>query len=310
MFEEEPKDLGDEAEKDTSEDASSPSAQGFVRATGDLEIFKLIYDYRFLRREHVCALTGRSPNAVHRRLFKLAKAGFLSVIRLPQQKHLYGLGKKALSALVEEGIGEERLLSERLRTHELKELFIKHEQMIVDLHVILALATRKSPLRLVDWREGRELFDEVFIQEYSGNRRLPIRPDAFFTLEDSRRPAGANRAHFFLEADRSTATQTRFGEKILAYWHYLQQGLHDKKYRIKNFRVLTITITDSRAENLSVLASSFLPESARKYYLFTTLRNFSLEHPHPILGEIYRSPRSGGETRYPLIPSPQPKQTL
>ncbi len=32
----------------------------------------------------------------------------------------------------------------RLRIHELKELFLKHEMMIVDIHVILALATRES----------------------------------------------------------------------------------------------------------------------------------------------------------------------
>jgi len=36
-----------------------------------------------------------------------------------------------------------------------------------------------------------------------------------------------------VEADRSTTTQSRFTEKLLAYWHYLEQGLHTKKYAIK-----------------------------------------------------------------------------
>ena len=131
--------------------------------------------------------------------------------------------------------------------------------MLVDLHVILTLATHESTFRLMTWREGRELSDYVSIVNHSGIQKLPIRPDAFFTLEDSRRPEGSNRAHFFLEADRSTATQTRFKEKISAYWHYLEQGLHTRKFGIKNFRVLTVTLTDPRAKNLCDLAASLLP---------------------------------------------------
>ena len=210
---------------------------------------------------------------------------------------------------MEEGIAEPALLSERLRSHELKELFLKHEMMLVDLHVILTLATHESTFRLMTWREGRELSDYVSIVNHSGIQKLPIRPDAFFTLEDSRRPEGSNRAHFFLEADRSTATQTRFKEKISAYWHYLEQGLHVPKFGIKNFRVLTVTLTDQRAKNLCELAGSLLPERARKYYLFTALKNFSLENPAPIFGEIYFSPReTASPTRYPLIPPPSPSQ--
>ena len=182
--------------------------------------------------------------------------------------------------------------------------------MIVDIHVILALAARESTFRLIAWREGRELFDSVSVSDHHGVQKLPVRPDAFFTLEDSRRPEGANRAHFFLEADRSTATQTRFKEKIRAYWHYLEQGLHATKFGIKNFRVLTLTLTEARAENLCALAASLLPQGARKYHLFTSCKNFSLENPAPVFSEIYFSPRAGvSDARYPLIPPPKPSQT-
>ncbi|MBX9660394.1 MAG: replication-relaxation family protein [Nitrospiraceae bacterium] len=290
------------------DDEAGDSTPGrLVLVPGDTDIFKLIYDYRFLRTEHISALTGRAAKRVHRRLFKLIHAGYLTSIRLPQQKHIYGLGKKAGAVLVEEGIAQPELLSERLRAHELKELFLKHEMMLVDLHVILALASRESDLRLVAWQEGRKLFDYVSVQDHDGVRKLPVRPDAFFTIEDSRRPDGANRAHFFLEIDRSTENQTRFKEKISAYWHYLEQGLHARKFGIKNFRILTVTLTDSRAKNLCDLAGSLLPERARKYYFFSALKNFSLENPAPILGDVYFSPRPGGsETRYPLVPPPTP----
>ena len=241
---------------------------------------------------------------MHLRLLKLVQYRFLTVIRIPQQKHIYGLGKSALPILVEEGIAEEGILAHRIRMRELKELFLKHEMLIVDIHVMFTLAAQGRELKPVAWKEGRELHDTVTVDMVDGQRRLPVRPDAFFSLEDSRRSAGANRAHFFLEADRSTETQARFTEKIKAYWHYLQQGLHKEKHKIKSFRVLTITLTDARAENLCKLAASILPEGARKFFLFASLKQFSIENPAPLLDSVFRSPRAVGSDRYPLVPAP------
>ena len=57
---------------------------------------------------------------------------------------------------------------------------------------------------LVD--EGKQI--GAMVDDHDGRKKLPVRPDAFFALEDSERPTGANQMHFFLEADRSTGTQT------------------------------------------------------------------------------------------------------
>jgi len=285
-------------------DSSSLTSAGFVMTAGDITIFRLLYEFRFLRCEHLSALTRRSPKRLHRRLLKLIGLGYLTSIRLPQQKHIYGLGKAAMPILVEQGIADPDVLAQRVRVHELKELFLKHEMMIVDIHVAFALAAGVDRQQVVAWREGKDLFDSVAFTDQHGHTRLPIRPDAFFTIEDARRPAGANHAHYFLEADRSTATQTRFQEKIIAYWQYLEQGLHVKKYGIKNFRVLTVTLTHKRAENLCTLAAAVLPERARKYYLFTG-EKFSHESPLSVYGSVYLSPRSPGADRYPLVPPPQ-----
>src|SRR5258708_4072579 len=80
----------------------SPPA-GFVPSGGDIEIFRLINEYRFLRREHISALTGQPLNGLHRRLFKLVVNGYLTSIRLPRRKHIYALGREALPILVEQG---------------------------------------------------------------------------------------------------------------------------------------------------------------------------------------------------------------
>lgn len=282
-------------------------SRSFVLTEGDIEILGWILDHRFLRREQVSALSGRHPKRLHRRLSKLEQHGYLVTLRMPQQKYLYALGRTGVLAMVEEGRAEAELAAERLRIHELSELFLKHELMIVDIHVRLTLASDDSASRLVLWREGSELHDTVVAVDHKGTSRLPFRPDAFFTLLDTRRPEGANRANYMLEADRSTTTQIRFQEKIRAYWAYIEQGRHEKRFGVKRFQVLTVTLTDARAKNLSTLAASILPERARKYFLFVALNKFE-KSVDPIGDQLCYCPRQApGELRA-LVPQPNELQ--
>jgi hypothetical protein len=265
-----------------------------------------VHEFRFLRREHLSVLTGRDPKRVNRRLAKLVDHSMLAVTRLPQQKHIYSIGHAGLPVLVTQGIISGNVSAQRLRTYELKELFLKHEMLIVDHHVLLVLAGKTGPIRLVQWKEGRELFDSVLVRDSGGGKKLPVRPDAFFTMEDDRRDEGMNRFSFVLEVDRSTMPHKNFSEKILAYWHYREQGLHAKKWGIKGFRVLTVTLTEARARNLCDLAAAILPERARKHFLFTSAENYALDGPGPILGAIWSSARDDRhQDKHPLIPEPQ-----
>jgi len=283
----------------------SRAPAGFVLTSDDNEILRLVYEHRFLRRDHLSAITGRHPKRLHRRLLKLVSSKHLTTIRLPQQKHIYGIGRMAIPVLVGEGFTSVDFLEQRLRTSELKPLFLNHEMMIVDVHVALTLAS--SATRLTSWREGRELYDTVRVVDHKGSAELPIRPDAFFTLLDSRRPDGSNRAHYALEADRSTSTQTRFQDKIRAYWAYIEQARHEKKFGIKGFRILTVTLTDARARNLRALASALLPERGRKHFLFVALRRF-LESTDPTGERLCYSSRTSDADLHPLIPAPNQLQ--
>lgn len=279
---------------------------GFALIAGDIEILGLVFDHRFLRRHQLSALTRRHPKRLHRRLSKLEDRGYLTTVRLPQQKYIYGLGRAGIQVLVEQGRSEIELLDGRLRTHELTDLFLKHEMMVVDIHVRLTLASNGA-VRLAAWREGRELYDSVMAVDPKGSNRLPVRPDAFFTLLDSRRPEGANRANYMLEADRSTTSQARFQEKLRAYWAYIEQGRHEKKFGIKRFRVLTVTLTEARAKNLSALAASVLPERARKYFFFVPLDRFT-GSVEPIGEKLCYCPRNAVNELYPLVAAPNQLQ--
>jgi hypothetical protein len=292
-----------DAKSQNSGKGSARRDTGFALTKGDLAILSSVYEFRFMRREHLSLLIDRHPKRLHRRLLKLVQHAYLAATRLPQQKHIYSLGQAGIIALITEGVITSESAFNRIRTSELKELFLKHEMMIIDQHIMLRLAEEAGEVRLVHWKEGRGLFDSVIVVERQGFANLPLRPDAFFTIEDTRRDDGKNRFHFFLEIDRSTMPHTAFRQKLKAYRHYREQGLHARKLGIQSFRVLTVTLTEARAHNLRDLARMMLPEGARKHFLFTSADNYSLEDPNPIFGDIYISARdSGRDVMYPLIP--------
>lgn len=291
-------------------------SNALVLTPDDIDIFQFLCDHRFLRREHLQALTGRTAKPLHRRLLKLQRNGYLCTTpRTARQKFIYGLREQALAALVGEGRVETEMLEHRIRTNELSELFLRHEMMIIDLHVVLSLARKSESMELKLWLEGPILFDSVVVSDHRGARRLPVRPDAFFTITDPRREAGANLFAFALEADRSTADHKRMANKFVAYRSYIEQRLYLKKYEAYGlhssahpftvpFRVLTVTRTNERAQQLNSLVKRLLPDGWQKFFRFTSVKNFSLENPTPIFGDIWLSPRTPG--LHPLIAPPRP----
>lgn len=278
--------------------------RSFQFADGDLDLLRWCYQLRFATVDHFTALSKRHRPALARRIVRLLERGYLTRFVFPGQKHIYAVGKKAMPVLVEHGYAPTEVLTARLRTNELKELFIKHAQMIAGVHTTLLLASTASTIKLVEWKEGQELFDSVMVQEKGGRRRLPVRPDGFFILQDTERPPERNKLPFFLEADRSTTTHARFMEKVMAYWEYLNQGRYAQRYNRKFFRVVTVTLTDERAANLAADARAVLPAPAHRFFLFSSLKQFSLETPQAILGDIFITPRDLDGHRAPLIPPP------
>ena len=301
-----------ESQSTLQQDPSSPSVSvlsvlsnpGFQLTDGDIDLIRYIYEYRFLHIDHLSALVSRSYKKVHGRLLKLVQGQFLARIELPFQKHVYVLGREGIFILVEQGIASRELIEWRLRHHELKELFLRHQLMIVDLHCMLDLAGRSDVIRLAAWREGKELWDRVTAWQDHERVSLPVCPDAFFVLHDTSRPQGRNRLNFFLEADRSTTTHKRFEQKLIAYKEYLEQGLHATKYGIRTFRVVTFALTRERAMNLSKAAREVLPPESLKYFLFAAVDGLSIKSPQPILSDMFLSPRdpSGSAQQYRLVP--------
>jgi hypothetical protein len=287
-----------------SEVVAGAGTPGFQLTDNDRDLIRAVYDYRFLHIDHLSALVNRSYKKVHGRLLKLVQNRFLARIEFRFQKHIYVIGRVGIDVLVEQGIASREVIEFRLRHQELKELFLRHQLLLVDLRCILELACRGTSIRLATWREGKHLWDRVVTWHDRERVELPVCPDAYFTLEDGSRPEGGNRLNFFLEADRSTSTHKRFQQKLIAYRQYLEDGRHIKKYGIKSFRVVTFTLTERRALCLSAAAREVLPENAFRYFLFASVQGLSIADPKPILSDIFVTPgkETGTGARLRLVP--------
>jgi hypothetical protein len=61
---------------------------------------------------------------------------------------------------------------------------------------------------------------------------------------------GDRRAHFLLELDRATMSNPRWRTRIRAYLAYVNAGKYQVRYQTRSLRILTVTTTPERLENL------------------------------------------------------------
>jgi hypothetical protein len=151
--------------------------------------------------------------------------------------------------------------------------FLQHSLMISRMHFMLEMACRRSSgsVKLDAWSQGGPLAgnkvqvpkikssrqgNDYFWQESDENERLPVEPDALFTLGFAAGKQGpARQAHFFYEADRGTMNTTDMLRKLRAYYHFIKkQQRHREAFGIHPIRaVLVETTTETRARRLMEL---------------------------------------------------------
>ncbi|MDA2933797.1 replication-relaxation family protein [Acidobacteria bacterium AH-259-D05] len=178
-------------------------------------------------------------------------------------------------------------------------LFLKHELMISRFHAMVELGCRHSQgqVELVDWRQGPELWDRIEVPtlrydskqqvlfEHEETKKLPHRPDAFFSLHFPNAPEGGRYSHFFYEADRKTSDTDRFVKKLRVHFHFVvRQKRHRLKYNTQRIRaVLTETLDTSWAENLREAARhpAVSGEKPSPLFWFTASQIFEQEREVP-----------------------------
>jgi hypothetical protein len=257
----------------------------------DLDIIEVILRYRFSPTSHLVRLVGGNEDVTLRRLRRLWEKGLINRwafpgIRTHSEFHYYLDSREPLDVLMAHGrITEPHpAMLEEIRNNREKDYalaavrgqhmqlgFLQHSLVISRMHFMLEMACRQSggSIRLEAWSQGGPLAgnkvqvqkikssrqgNDYFWQESDETERLPVEPDALFTLgfaED----AGHRQANFFYEADRGTMNTTDMLKKLRAYYHFVkkQQG-HREAFGIHPIRAVLIeTTNETRARRLMEL---------------------------------------------------------
>lgn len=283
----------------------------------DIEIFRLLDRYRYLRSTFLHAFLGGNRTRFIERLGDLYHEGYLG--RPAQQWQfancrympaIYELDSKGEHILREYGYvdNESPLLGRRregARRH------FAHQLMIADILSSIELGVRENAsLRFIGWREilsrapraTRELANPFRIAvsfSYTAPRARrsqrvssALVPDSLFGLEYDTDGAKAYR-FFALEADRARMPvvrgdphQTSYLKKLLAYREITARGAFRSHFGLPNFLVITVTSSDVHMRTIMSCLADVTAGKGSTLFLFKTLST---------LGDFQKAPRPAPE---------------
>jgi hypothetical protein len=221
----------------------------------DLEIFRLLQRYRYLRSTYIHAFVGgASETRLKERLGDLFHEGYLE---RPEKQWQFADGRHA-PAVYERGSR-----AELAGLHGGQAIILgagaprqfQHAVMICEVLASIELACREPARpRFIPWSEIREKAPVPLLQIGQG-----VRPDALFGLEYQ---VGGRRLYRFLvlEVDRGTmpvtrtdARQTSVAGKLAAYQGAIRQDRHKTDLGLPNLMTLFVTLDAIRAAAIAGL---------------------------------------------------------
>lgn len=273
-----------------------PAEPGASRTSErDLDIVEAILRYRFAPTSELTRLVGGHPDVTFRRLRMLWERQLVNRFAFPKipnhGEFIYYLDQRsALELLVEHQrlteihpqMEEELRLNREadyagavMRAQHMKLGFLQHSLMISRLHFMLEMSSRSSrnEVQIADWRQGGELrghkvnVPEIVSRRIAGTNdyaweeqdrsyRLPVEPDAIFSLRFRAGPPEEQISHFCYEADRGSMPMADMLKKLRAYYHFIKrQQKHREAFGVHPIRAVLIeTTTEARARKLMELA--------------------------------------------------------
>jgi hypothetical protein len=284
----------------------SPSGKRIELSERDIEIFKLLERYRYLRSTFIHAFVGGASEArLKERLGDLFHERYLD--RPEQQWTLancryvpavYEMGEGGRRALREAGIGDSKpwtWLGDGAHRQ------FAHSLMICEVLSSIDLGVRgRSDLRLVSWQEILAKAPEA-TQRSPAPFRIPVLasdtaqsscdgtvvPDALFGLEYKTEEKTVYR-FFALEADRGTMpvvrtnrAQSSYLKKMTAYREIVARQIHKSHLGLPNLLVLTVTTNAAHMKRIMQQVNEHIGAHAGLLFL-----PFDTEDP----AEIVRSP--------------------
>ncbi len=218
----------------------------------DVQILEAVYHYRTLSQAQIrrFVFTGLSPTTAQRRLFLLYHNAYLERQFLPSiggivtSPMLYLLDRRGGEYLVQQAGYDE--IRWKPSDNRVGYEYLEHLLAINTFRIEITLACQSAGLPLHPWLDDTTLKQDYDRVPLPGSTRpVAVIPDGYFAIQLN---TGIN--HFFLELDRGTMDSGRFKRKVQAYQAYARLGLSKQRFGTANFRVLTVTQSQTRAANL------------------------------------------------------------
>ena len=247
----------------------------------DLDILDAVLRYRFCSAAQIVRLTGGNEDVTHRRLRRLWERGLVTRWAFPgfrthSEFYYYLDNREPLDLLVERRRFEiHPQMFEEIRAHREKDYagaavrgqhmqlgFLNHSLMISRMHFMIEMACRKSGgvASLEAWSQGGQLAGhkadvpkvkaskqggQLFWQEVDQTERVPVEPDALFSLRYANRPAGDQLVHFCYEADRGSMVMTDMLKKFRGYYHFIKKQQKNREaFGVHPVRAVLVETTD------------------------------------------------------------------
>jgi hypothetical protein len=264
----------------------------------DIEIFKLLERYRYLRSTYIHAFVGgASEKRFKERLGDLFHEGYID---RPEQQWEFARARY-LPVVYENGAGATRALREAGIAIDDTRTFpattahrqFQHSLMICEILASLDLGVRADPLlRFIAWPEILGRAPEA-VRSSGTPFRFPVPsggylvPDGLFGLEYAHSGTKAYR-FFALEADRGTMpvvrtnpNQTSYLGKTAAYREIIVRRVHKTHLGLPNLLILTITTGEARMADIIRRLGGKTGDSAA--FLFKSVDTSGLTTPAPQL---------------------------
>jgi len=266
----------------------------------DIEILKAIgCEYRYLTARQIHLLFfGGSMSQTRLRLTKLYHSRYLDRVHRPVVKGsgeaVYCLDRKGANILAGELNIDRGRIFWRGKKKALSHDSLEHALKVNDFRVALSIACeRTGTARLVGEWVGeqvlRDLRQKVRVPYPSDPDRYiecPIVADGCFGLEFE----NSLQQFFMLEMDLGTESNTRFALKVRAYKEYLGSENYREIFGERAFKVLVVTASPRRMENLMKTARK---AGDRSTFWFTDFSKYTQDGellPEQLMAEIWRVP--------------------
>ena len=263
--------------------ARSDNPPPFQLTKRDISIIQLVARYRFLNSDHIRRLVPGSAKNINNRLKALFEHSFLDRPECQFEAYRMGGGTSPIAyALADNGA---RLLINELEgefggkrlswTHKNKSAnrpFLSHTLATADFAVALRLAVAdRNDVELIENVELVESFPattqalkkpyrlNIPVIYQSARLDIGVEPDYAFALY---LPKVKRRAYFLVEIDQGTMPvarrdlrQSSILRKLLAYQTMWQSKRHIQHFSWRNFRVLFVTTSAERVDNMIACAN-------------------------------------------------------